>query len=287
MCYNTFIRIVASLYKGGDFLAKYTFQRFEKKFLLTVEQMDRLIPKLIEHGMEYDKYCVGGNIYTIYNIYFDDDTSSVIRRSISKPKFKEKFRMRSYVIPTTGEEKVFLEIKRKVKKIVLKRRAVLKYNEALAYLKDGTRPETDDYNKHRMFDEIDNYLSRNKVKPTIFLSYERIAFFDKVDKNFRITFDRNITTRRYDVDLAKGSYGDKLLHDNERLMEVKITNALPKWLSDILTEEKIFMSGFSKYGNEYRRDRGYEFTHLCDRLPGPKSFENKEKTELKDGLEIL
>ena len=287
MCYNTFIRIVASLYKGGDFLAKYTFQRFEKKFLLTVEQMDRLIPKLIEHGMEYDKYCVGGNIYTIYNIYFDDDTSSVIRRSISKPKFKEKFRMRSYVIPTTGEEKVFLEIKRKVKKIVLKRRAVLKYNEALAYLKDGTRPETDDYNKHRMFDEIDNYLSRNKVKPTIFLSYERIAFFDKVDKNFRITFDRNITTRRYDLDLAKGSYGDKLLHDNERLMEVKITNALPKWLSDILTEEKIFMSGFSKYGNEYRRDRGYEFIHLCDRLPGPKSFENKEKTELKDGLEIL
>ncbi|MBQ8622901.1 MAG: VTC domain-containing protein [Oscillospiraceae bacterium] len=268
-------------------MAKYTFQRFEKKFLLTVEQMDRLIPKFIEHGMEYDKYCVGGNIYTIYNIYFDDVTSSVIRRSIRKPKFKEKFRMRSYVVPVTGEEKVFLEIKRKVKKIVLKRRAVLTYNEALAYLKDGTRPETDDYNKIRMFNELDNYLCRNKVKPAIYLSYERIAFFDKVDKNFRITFDRNITTRRHDLDLAKGSYGEQLLHENERLMEVKITHTLPKWLSDILTEEKIFMSGFSKYGNEYRRMKGYEFTHLCDRHPLPVKYEKTEKQEQKDGLKIL
>ncbi len=268
-------------------MPKYTFERFEKKFLLTDEQTERLIPKLIEHGMEYDKYCRGGKLYTIYNIYFDDDTSSVIRHSIRKPKFKEKFRMRSYDIPVTGEEKVFLEIKRKVKKIVLKRRAVLTYNQALAYIKDGTRPETDDYNKSRMFDELDYYLKVHKVKPTVYLSYERIAFFDSVDKNFRITFDRNITTRRYDLDLAKGSYGDQLLHENERLMEVKITHALPKWLSDILAEEKIYMSGFSKYGNEYRRMKGYEFTHLSDRLPGPKRLENKEKTEQKDGLNKL
>lgn len=271
-------------------MAKYTFQRFEKKFLLTAEQVERLIPKLIEHGMEYDKYCVGGKLYTIYNIYFDDDTSSVIRRSISKPKFKEKFRMRSYVVPVTGEEKVFLEIKRKVKKTVLKRRAVLTYNQALAYLKDGTRPDTDDYNKTRMFNELDNYFSRNKVRPAIYLSYERVAFFHSVDKDFRITFDRNITSRRYDLDLAKGSYGEQLLHENERLMEVKSTQALPLWLSDILAEEKIYMSGFSKYGNEYRRMKGYEFTHLSDRLPGPKRFEkadNSEITKQKDGLNKL
>lgn len=268
---------------GGSFLAKYTFQRFEKKFLLTAEQVDRLIPKLIENGMEYDKYCMGGKLYTIYNVYFDDDTSSVIRRSISKPKFKQKFRMRSYDVPVTGDEKVFLEIKRKVKKIVLKRRAVLTYNEALAYLKDGTRPETDDYNKNRMFDEIDYYLKHHKVKPTIYLSYERIAFFHSVDKNFRITFDRNITARRYDLDLAKGSYGEQLLHENERLMEVKIINAIPRWLSDILAEEKIYMSGFSKYGNEYRRMKGHEFTHLSDRLSEPALYKNKEKTEQKDG----
>ncbi len=271
-------------------MAKYTFQRFEKKFLLTAEQMDRLIPQLIQHGMEYDKYCVGGNVYTIYNVYFDDDTSSVIRRSIRKPKFKEKFRMRSYVIPETGNEKVFLEIKRKVKKTVLKRRAVLTYNEAVAYLKDGTRPDTDDYNKLRMFDEIDYYFKHNKVKPAIYLSYERIAFFDKRDQNFRITFDRNITTRRYDLDLAKGSYGEQLLGEGERLMEVKITNALPKWLSDILAKEKIYMSGFSKYGNEYRRSKGHEFLHVKERLPVPKSYLDNEEIKnikIKDGMETL
>lgn len=277
-CHCTCYKILNSE-RRNEFLAKYTFQRYEKKFLLTVQQMERLIPRLIEHGMEYDKYCLNGNIYTIYNIYFDDDTSSVIRRSIRKPKFKEKLRIRSYVIPKTGDEKVFIEIKRKVKKIVLKRRAVLTYNDAMNYINNGIWPETDDYNKLRMFKEIDYYFSHNNAVPAVYLSYERIAFFDKNDKNFRITFDNNITTRRYDLDLAKGSYGEQLLHPDERLMEIKITNALPKWLSNILTEEKIYMGGFSKYGNEYQRSKGVEFTHIDERLPYPKSYEEKYNEE--------
>lgn len=248
-------------------MAKYTFERFEKKFLLTSSQFESLLPKLLAHNMEYDKYCQDGGIYSIYNIYYDDDTSSVIRNSIRKPKpkFKEKFRMRSYAIPETGEETVFLEIKRKVHGVVLKRRAKLPYNQAMAFANEGIRPETDDYNKARMFDELEYYFKIHDVKPTVYLSYDRIALFDKFDKNFRITFDRNITTRRYDLELSKGSYGEKLLHDDERLMEIKITHAVPKWLSDILAEEKIYMSGFTKYGNEYRRSRGFEFTHVCDR----------------------
>lgn len=242
-----------------------TFKRYEKKFLLTEDQMQRLIPKLMEHGLDYDKYCVGGNVYTIYNIYFDDDSSSVIRRSISKPKFKEKFRIRSYVIPKTGEEKIFLEIKRKIKNVVTKRRVIVTYNEYLQFLENKKFPKTDDYSRQRMFDEIEYYFSHNDAEPTIYLSYERIAFFDKNDKSFRVTFDKNITTRRYDLDLRLGSYGEQLLHENERLMEVKITNALPKWLSEVLAQEDIFMSGFSKYGNEYKRHCGFEFLHVDER----------------------
>lgn len=247
-------------------MAIFTFERYEKKFLVAAEQAERLLDRLTnEHGMEYDKYCTGGKVYGIYNIYFDDDNNSIINASLNRPKFKEKLRIRGYSFPETGDETVFLELKRKIGGIVTKRRAILPYNAAMAFVCDGVRPKSDNYQMNRMLTEIEYFLSRKKVKPKVFISYERIALTDKLDPSLRITFDQNILTRRYDVDLAKGGDGEPLLNPNERLMEVKFLHAPPKWLCDMLTDEKIFMTRFSKYGNEYSRLRGREFIHLDER----------------------
>jgi VTC domain len=247
-------------------MPKLVFKRREKKFLLTTEQFENVRRKIIDYGMVYDAYCKNGSIYSIYNIYFDDDNNSVIRRSSEKPKpkFKEKFRMRSYVVPT-DEDDVFLEIKRKVTGVVVKRRVKLTYAQAKAFINHGERPETDDYLVNQVLNEIEYYFERNKVKPALYLSYERIAFFGADDPDFRVTFDRAITTRRTDLKLSSGSYGEQLLNPDEVLMEIKISGAIPKWFADILAEEKIYMTSFSKYGNEYSRFRGHEFMHICDR----------------------
>lgn len=246
-------------------MAKLTFKRREKKFLLSRRQYKKLCARILDYGMVYDRYCRDGAVYKIYNIYFDDDENGVIRKSISHPKFKEKLRIRSYVVPETGDEDVFLEIKRKIKGVVVKRRVKLKYREAMELVTNGVRPESSDYIVNKVLDEIEYYLSLNDVHPAIVLSYERVAFFGADDPDFRVTFDTNIQTRRYDLDLSCGAYGEQLLNEDEVLMEIKITGAIPKWFSDILAEEKIYMSGFSKYGNEYSRRRGHEFLHLTDR----------------------
>ena len=247
-------------------MPKLVFKRREKKFLLTVEQFENVRRKILDYGMVYDAYCKNGSVYKIYNIYFDDDTNSVIRRSSQKPKpkFKEKFRMRSYVIPKDDDD-VFLEIKRKVTGVVVKRRVRLTYAQAKAFISRGERPKTDDYLVNQVLNEIEYYLEQNKVKPALYLSYARIAFFCADDPDFRATFDREITTRRTDLELSSGSYGEQLLHPDEVLMEIKINGAIPKWFADILAEEKIYMTSFSKYGSEYSRFRGHEFTHICDR----------------------
>ncbi len=248
-------------------MAKNTFERYEKKFMLTASQLESILPKLLAHGMVYDKYCTDGGIYTIYNVYYDDETSSVIRNSIRKPKpdFKEKLRMRAYETPTSPDDPVFLELKRKAMGVVLKRRIKLKYSQALAFANEGIRPTVEGYSKNFMLDELEYYFKCHKVRPAVYLSYERIALFDKNNKDFRITFDNNIITRRYDLELGKGRYGENLLHENERVMEVKIISAVPKWLADILSEEKIYMSGFTKYGNEFRNAHGRGFTHIDQR----------------------
>lgn len=104
-------------------MAIKSFKRYEKKYLLTGEQYEKLIPRLLEY-MKMDDHCVN-NSYSIYNIYYDTDDNSVIRHSISKPYYKEKLRLRSYKIPQSPSDKVFLELKKKINKIVNKRRAII------------------------------------------------------------------------------------------------------------------------------------------------------------------
>lgn len=241
------------------------FRRREKKFLLSLEQYNSILRKILQHGMRYDSHCKDGNIYSIYNIYFDNDNNTVIRRSVSHPRFKEKFRLRSYTVPKSGDEEVYLELKRKINGIVVKRRAGLSYNDAIGFLMDGIMPQSKDRLVCQVLKEISYYLHITNARPAVYLSYDRIAMFDSGDPHFRITFDKNITTRRYDLELSKGPYGEKLLYDDEILMEIKISGAIPKWFADILTEEKAYMSGFSKYGNEYQRRMGHEFLHFRDR----------------------
>lgn len=247
-------------------MAVFTFKRYEKKFLVSDVQAARLTELFTrEHGMVFDEYCEGGKVYPIHNIYFDDEENSIINRSLQRPAFKEKLRLRSYCFPQNGDETVFLELKRKINGVVTKRRAILPYDAAMAFVTKGIKPETDSYSQERMLREIGAFLERKKVVPKVVISYDRVAMFHSLDSTLRITFDRNITTRRYDVDLKFGDGGEQLLAPDERLMEVKFRSAPPKWLCDVLTDEKIFMTRFSKYGYEYSRLKGREFTHLADR----------------------
>lgn len=229
-----------------------TFKRYEKKYLLTKEEYDLLIPRLLKY-MNLDEHCKGGKNYSIYSIYYDTDNNDVIRHSISKPYYKEKLRLRSYKVPKKATDEVFLELKKKINGIVSKRRIVISLEEADNFINHGIRPGSDNFVDNQVMNEIEYYLKNNKVKPAIYIGYSRKAFFAKDNHDFRLTFDSCITTRRYDINLESGCYGDELLEKNQYLMEIKILGAIPIWLTNILTELKIYNTNFSKYGNEFMR----------------------------------
>lgn len=193
-------------------MAIKSFKRYEKKYLLTGEQYEKLIPILLEY-MKMDDHCVN-NSYSIYNIYYDTDDNSVIRHSISKPYYKEKLRLRSYKIPQSPSDKVFLELKKKINKIVNKRRAIITLEEAYNFLEFGERPKCTDFITEQVINEIEYYLSHTKVNPTVYIGYNRIAFFGKEDKDFRLTIDSKIITRREDLFLESGCHGTDILKPN-------------------------------------------------------------------------
>ncbi len=235
-------------------MAIQTFERREIKFLLTGEQYEALT-EVLEHYMNPDPYCVDGKTYGIYNVYYDTVNDDLIRQSIEKPYYKEKIRLRSYMSPAGPDDRVFLEIKKKIGGIVNKRRVTMTLREADEYILNGTYPaDNGKYIQRQVLRELDVLLERYPVTAKQYISYERAAYFGKDDNGFRLTFDRNITARRYDVSLDKESYGEQLIPESSRLMEVKISGAMPMWLAEQLAALKIYKISFSKYGTAYKNE---------------------------------
>ncbi len=233
-------------------MAIEVFNRYEKKYMVSEEIYEKIKPLLEEH-MEMDEFSRSGDSYTICNIYYDTNDNEIIRKSIEKPIYKEKFRMRSYGV-VNPKDKVYLEIKKKFKGCVNKRRTAIELAQAYRYLETKEKPGDMAISNAQILNEIDYMLQKYPtLHPAIYLSYNRNAMFGKEDRNFRITFDRNILTRRYDLGLDYGIYGDLLLPQGLRIMEVKVNYAAPLWLVRLLSEYAIYPVSYSKYGMEYKK----------------------------------
>lgn len=221
-----------------------TFKRYEKKYLLSAEQHRLLWERMREHLVP-DVFFQS----TVCSIYYDSDDFSLIRHSLDRPVYKEKLRLRSYNVPGP-EGEVFVELKKKFKGVVYKRRVALGASAAADWLAGRRHPEEDG----QIMREIDFFLATHPVVPKAFIACEREAWVDKEQPELRFTFDRNLRWRDTELDLTAGSQGQPLLDAGEVLMEIKIPEAAPLWLAHLLSELHIFPTGFSKYGTCYRRE---------------------------------
>ena len=219
------------------------FKRYELKFLLTTEQKQLVLNAMAPY-MELDQY----GRTTIRNIYYDTDSYRLIRRSIEKPAYKEKLRIRSYSRAKPNST-VFVELKKKYDSVVYKRRLSLSEEEALEWV-SGVHHCKDCSQISR---EIDYFLSYYEtLQPKVFLSYEREAYYSRDGSDFRVTFDDHILARQEDISLESEIWGAPLLPDGMVLMEVKCSGGIPLWMTEVLSRERIYKTSFSKYGTAYQ-----------------------------------
>ena len=218
------------------------FKRYELKYLLTQAQKETVL-QAMQPYMSLDNY----GRTTIRNLYYDTDTYLLIRRSIEKPAYKEKLRIRSYS-RVDGDSAAFVELKKKYKSVVYKRRISLPYAEATAWLSRERHPD-----KHtQIANEIDYFLDYyGSLHPTVFLSYVREAYYANDGSDFRVTFDDNILCRQDELSLDSDVYGTEILPEGKVLMEIKCSGGIPLWMTHVLSEEKIYKTSFSKYGTAY------------------------------------
>ncbi len=218
------------------------FKRYELKYLISDEQKRCLI-EAAKPYMALDSY--GRTL--IRNIYFDTDSYRLARRSIEKPVYKEKLRVRSYG-DAMYDSDVFVELKKKYDGIVYKRRISLPYNEAMAWLCG----EIDAPRKTQISREIDYFKDFYSVLyPMLHISYEREAYFE-IGGDLRVTFDDSVYASESGVTLCDSVDGSPVLADGYNIMEIKCSGGIPGWMTDLLSEGRIFKSSFSKYGEAYK-----------------------------------
>ncbi|MGM9662306.1 MAG: polyphosphate polymerase domain-containing protein [Oscillospiraceae bacterium] len=222
--------------------SQMVFKRYELKYLTDRCQRDAVL-RAMEPYMSIDGY----GRSSIRNIYYDTPSFRLIRESLEKPVYKEKLRIRSYG-PAAAAEPVFVELKKKYRGVVYKRRIALPRAQAEACL-EGRLALPESQIGQEIAYVLDFYWP---LAPAVFLSYEREAFFLRSGGDFRVTFDEDLRYRRTALTLDAGPWGTPLLPPGQVLMELKTSGGLPLWMARVLSEEKIFKTSFSKYGAAYQ-----------------------------------
>lgn len=249
------------------------FNRQELKFVITAEQYAQIVAGIAPH-MQPDKHNRNGQTYRLHNLYIDTNDHALIRHSIAKPTvYKEKLRIRSY----TGFEDnpvVFLEVKKRFKRITNKRRTRVPYDEALEFIATGTLPRQHDYMNTQVVRELETMIRARSYQPKTFITYDRLAFSaSDPASDLRVTFDTNITAQRYGENETTA-----LLGDGRIVMELKSCHNVPLWLVELLSRYGVQKQSFSKYGREYL---GYlQRTALPTAEPAPSALITPETTPL-------
>ena len=231
-------------------------KRYELKFHLSREQV-LYFQRAISKYMKIDKY----GITTISSIYYDTPNYRLINRSIEKPLFKEKIRLRKYG-NSNDESPLFLEIKRKSEKIVYKRRIV-----------------TDKLSVHNFFfldkdfgdKQIDRELKAFKdnygaLEAKYLIIYDRTSYYQD-NSDLRVTLDMNPRYRVDNLEFKDLNNATPLLEKDEAILEVKVQHSIPLWLVEILTKGKIYQTSFSKVGTAHVREMAKKNKEVLVNVP--------------------
>ena len=218
-------------------------KRCEMKYLLDAEKTAFVRERLAGH-MQLDQF----GLTSIASLYYDTPDYRLIRTSLEKPVYKEKLRLRSYGL-ATEDSPVFLELKRKAFGVVYKRRVQTTLPEVQRFFAG----DDEVFDGGQISREIKTFRDFYRpLNPACLIIYDRSAYFEPVG-DLRLTIDADPRYRSEALNLTTSMEGVSLLPAGWTILEIKVQDAMPLWLAEILSTGRIYQSSFSKYGEAYRQ----------------------------------
>ncbi len=227
-----------------------SFNRYELKFILDTDHM-REVQEGLKKYLLPDKYGDKFGNYNLSSLYYDNDDFTFYWEKVEGLKFRRKLRIRHYETEKklTPESKVFVEIKQRMDRVTQKRRVILPYEQALQLCDERIPPSNIKDEKDQMvIDEIIGMIYQYDLKPQCITSYQRMALVgSELDPGLRVTFDTNLRYRRQDLDLASKKLGPYMLDPDKCVLEIKVNDRIPYWLTEFAADASLSLVRISKY----------------------------------------
>jgi hypothetical protein len=233
-----------------------SFERFELKYWVP-DRVAREVVRFASPYLRVDPFS-GESVLGQYNtsLYLDTPQLDFYDRHLDSNPDRFKLRVRGYGSPPSGT--VFFEVKRKVRSVIVKRRAGVPMDWVRPLL-DGTYtslPPLDE--SARVALESFLYLQMvHRATPKFLIQCRREAYLStNAAEDIRLTVDRDIVyqpafapelavERREWVHIdTEREHGHK---ESRVLLELKFCDAAPLWMEELVQRLALFRDGYSKY----------------------------------------
>lgn len=187
--------------------------------------------------------------YTIASLYLDDRQRSLYRETTEGLPFRYKLRVRAY--DDDPQQPVFLEIKRRHDRVVQKLRCPIPRHLLPAVLAgDAVSLPAATPVKLASLVEFQRLTQLRRAEPTAVVRYQRQAYAGLDDQEVRVTVDRRLCalpTR--DPMVTMTGPGFVTVPTGGVVLELKFTDRIPPWMSQVIRDRELHRRSFSKYCN--------------------------------------
>jgi SPX domain protein involved in polyphosphate accumulation len=224
------------------------FNRFELKYILTLQQAEAFKHALRAY-LRPDEHGLDNGHYSLASLYYDSPDLRCYWEKEYGIRFRRKLRLRRYENgeTLTEETPIFVEVKQRVDRVTQKRRAVLPYGEALHLCNDRQIPDHS-LEDTAVIEEIYVFLWQYNLRPVSIVRYDRQAFIGSVyDLGLRVTFDTALTFQASPLHLHEAPQRLPMLPANRVVMEIKVNERIPSWLTGLIAKHNLRLERVSKY----------------------------------------
>ncbi len=226
------------------------FNRFELKYLVTLRQAESF-KKALGAFLTPDDHGDAGGSYELASLYYDSPGLRCYWEKVDGLRFRRKLRIRRYVGEESleGQTPVFVEIKQRLDRVTQKRRVLLPYQVALRLCEQHEPPEAElEAPDRAVIDEILSMGWQYDLRPTSVVTYARQALVgSEFDIGLRVTFDKDLRYRVHNLRLEEPDTGLFLFPPDWVVVEIKVNERIPYWLTELVAQHNLSLVRVSKY----------------------------------------
>ena len=224
------------------------FNRFELKYIIDAPLRDALCDELARN-MRTDQYGDGDGEYRVTSLYYDSPDDACFRSKVAGIKYRRKVRVRTYGAHVDDPAAlVHLEIKQRIDRTVRKRRIRVPLEDADALATGQGGVHLEDPADRAVAAEVELLAQTLQLRPACVISYQRRAWVgSEYEAGLRVTFDQLLRARGPERGLGPGLADHFFMPPTQLIMEVKVNNAVPLWVTRMLGRHQCQLRRVSKY----------------------------------------